>query len=180
MTRALKHAIHSTIPSTDATATFMFLSCWGGSMSINPYSILLSAYPHLCYKLGTIPRTELNYDNPESCLNQEFPLPQHTWDLHIIAVWNTAARLQLNSHDPTWLQGLSRDIPEAKWDLQNISNHPIRNAMHACMPGFKQCQRLLSDNEQIARTTSRSSTDDQDDIFVPSSSNPSLVLKVAN
>jgi len=35
---------------------------------------------------------------PQSWTSQEIPLPQASWNLHIIAVWNTAARLHLNSH----------------------------------------------------------------------------------
>eukprot|EP00983_Pelagomonas_calceolata_P009641 311804-Pelagomonas_calceolata.AAC.1 len=33
-------------------------------MITNPYSKLLAAYPHLCCKLGTIPKGKLTYDNP--------------------------------------------------------------------------------------------------------------------
>ncbi len=33
-------------------------------MITNPYTILLAAYPHLCYKLGTIPANEIAYMLP--------------------------------------------------------------------------------------------------------------------
>eukprot|EP00983_Pelagomonas_calceolata_P085453 1156564-Pelagomonas_calceolata.AAC.1 len=65
---------------------------------------LLTAYPHLCHKLGTIPKDELTYDNPQSWPSQEIALPQHTRDLQIIAVWNTAARVNLNNQNPTWIR----------------------------------------------------------------------------
>jgi len=29
--------------------------------------------------------------------------------------WNTAARLRLNNHNPTWIRVLARDMPEANW-----------------------------------------------------------------
>eukprot|EP00983_Pelagomonas_calceolata_P006205 205773-Pelagomonas_calceolata.AAC.1 len=82
MTSALQHAINYAILNTEATATFMFLPPSSKLMTTNPYSKLLNAYPHLCCKLG-IPKGKLTYDNPQS---QEIALPQHTWDLQIIAV----------------------------------------------------------------------------------------------
>jgi len=30
--------------------------------------------------------------------------------MQIIAIWNTAARLRLNNHNPTWIRDLARDI----------------------------------------------------------------------
>eukprot|EP00983_Pelagomonas_calceolata_P057836 1145235-Pelagomonas_calceolata.AAC.1 len=86
MTQALRHAIYSAILYTEATATFMFLPARGQLMIFNPYPKLLTAYPHLCCKLGTIPKDKLTYDNPQSWPSQEIALPQHTWDLKIIAV----------------------------------------------------------------------------------------------
>eukprot|EP00983_Pelagomonas_calceolata_P072081 1151527-Pelagomonas_calceolata.AAC.2 len=64
---------------------------------------------------------------------------------------NTAARVHLNNHNPAWLQGLARDVPEAKWKLNSVSRHSTLNSMHADMPGFKKCERLLSDKQQILR-----------------------------
>eukprot|EP00983_Pelagomonas_calceolata_P083153 1156096-Pelagomonas_calceolata.AAC.2 len=56
MTLALRHAFYSAILYTEATATFMFLPASSKLMIINPYSKLLTAYPHLCCKLGIIPK----------------------------------------------------------------------------------------------------------------------------
>jgi len=44
----------------------MFLLSWNGSMYMftNPYSSLQTAYPHFCYKLGTIPANEIAYAFP--------------------------------------------------------------------------------------------------------------------
>jgi len=58
MNLSLRHGIYSAILNTEATATFMFLSSWNGSMITNPYLSPLTAYPHLCYKLGAIPANE--------------------------------------------------------------------------------------------------------------------------
>jgi len=54
MNLSLRHAFYSAILSAEASATFMFLPSWNGSMIADPYSNLLTAYPHLCHKLGTI------------------------------------------------------------------------------------------------------------------------------
>eukprot|EP00983_Pelagomonas_calceolata_P049844 1141688-Pelagomonas_calceolata.AAC.2 len=109
--QALRHAIFIAILNTEATPTFMFLPVWGQHMITNPYSKLITAYPYLCCELGTIACTNLCYNNPQSCPNQEIPLSRRTWDLQIIAVtgtvWDTAARVHLYKHNPAWLQGLA-------------------------------------------------------------------------
>jgi len=85
MNLSLRHAIYSAILSTEATATFMFLPSWNGSMITNPYSSLLTAYPHLCYKLGRIPTNEIANASPQSWISQGTLLPLASWNLHIIA-----------------------------------------------------------------------------------------------
>ncbi len=135
------------ILSTEATATFMFLPSWNGSMITNPYSSLLTAYPHLHNKLGTIPANEIAYASPQSWISQETPLPQASCNLHIIAIWNTAARLNLDKHNPTcqWLQNIACDIPEASWHLNNIACHPVSNARLAeAVLGLKKFEKLHS------------------------------------
>eukprot|EP00983_Pelagomonas_calceolata_P024148 759401-Pelagomonas_calceolata.AAC.1 len=66
----------------------MFLPSWGGPMTLstNPYSKLVNAYPHLCCTLGTIPSAALNYATPPFWVSKEFTLPRHSWSLQIIAV----------------------------------------------------------------------------------------------
>eukprot|EP00983_Pelagomonas_calceolata_P045269 1139642-Pelagomonas_calceolata.AAC.2 len=85
MTQVLRHAIYSAILNTEATVTFMFMPASGNLMITNPDSKILNAYPHLCCKLGMTSK-----------------------------VWNTTARVHLDNQSPTWLQGLAKDIPEAK------------------------------------------------------------------
>eukprot|EP00983_Pelagomonas_calceolata_P125798 1161238-Pelagomonas_calceolata.AAC.4 len=105
----------------------LLLSCYslyGDHMISNPYSKLTTAYPHLCCELGTIARTNLCCNDPQSSLNQEIPLSQHSWDLQIFAVWNTGARFHLSNHNPDWLRGLAAAVSEAKWKLRSVGNHP--------------------------------------------------------
>eukprot|EP00983_Pelagomonas_calceolata_P028595 895366-Pelagomonas_calceolata.AAC.1 len=77
MKLTLRHAIYSAILDTEATATFMLLPASGRHKITNPCSELLDAYPHLCYKLGAIPKSILIYDKPLSWTSQEAFLPQH-------------------------------------------------------------------------------------------------------
>jgi hypothetical protein len=171
MTQALQHAIYSAILNTEATATFMFLPAWNKNMISNPYSKLFNAYPHLCYELGTIPREKLSYSAPESYPNQEVPLPKHTWDLRIFAVWNTAARVHLNNHNKDWLQGLKGDLKEAtEWKLESVSSQPVLNPMHAHMPGFNKLERLPFDKQHVSKQPSYSHMSIQGTDLVPSQS----------
>eukprot|EP00983_Pelagomonas_calceolata_P017404 545820-Pelagomonas_calceolata.AAC.1 len=66
MKLALRHAIYSAILNTEATSTLMLLPASDRHLITNTYSQLLNAYPHLCYKLGTIPKSKLTYDKPQS------------------------------------------------------------------------------------------------------------------
>jgi len=102
--------------------------------------------------------------------------PGASWNLHIIAVWNTAARLHLYKHNPTWLQNLAHDIPEANWHLNNIASHPICNARHAeTTLGLKEFEKLHSDKVQTIMCSHRPTLGD----VAPLShhSKPGLTLK---
>ncbi len=146
-------------------------------MITNPYSSLLTAYPHLCYKLETIPANETAYASPPSWISQETPLPQASWNLHIIAVWNAAARLHLNKHNPTWLQNLACDIPEANWHVNNIASHPVCNARHTeTAPCLEKFEKLHSGKMQTTMCSHRPTLGD----VAPLShhSKPGLTLEI--
>ncbi len=181
MNLSLRHAIYSAILSTEATATFMFLPSWNGSMITNPYSSLLTAYPHLCHKLGTIPANEIAYASPQSWISQKTPFPHASWNLHTIAVWNTAARLHLNKHDPTWLQNLACDIPEANWQPNNIASHPISNAWHAeTALGLKKFEKLHSDKMQTTRCSHRPALGELAPLFINPNQDSHLKFQTEN
>ena len=42
---------------------------------------------------------------------------------------NTKGRVCLNAHNKDWLKELAKEIPEAKWEIQNIHNHPYQIAL---------------------------------------------------
>ncbi len=118
-----------------------------------PYSSLLTAFPTFVINLEQFQLMRLpNLVPPQSWISQETPLTQASWNLRIIAVWNTAAWLHQNEHNPTWLQNLACDIPEATWHLNNIASHPICNARHAeTAPGLKKFEKLHSDKMQTTK-----------------------------
>ena len=128
------------------------------------------------YKFETIPANEIAFAFPLSWISQETPLPQASWNFHIKAVWNTAARLHLNEHNPTWLQNLAHDIPEANWHLNNIASHPICNARHAeTTLGLKKFEKLHSDKMQTTRGSHRPAPGEVPPLF--HQSKPGLTLK---
>ena len=88
-------------------------------------------------------------------------------------------RLHLNSHNRTWLQNLAHDIPEANWNLTSIVNDPIRNARHAgTAPGFKQFEKINSDNIQTAKCSHKPALDEV--ASLSHQSKPGLTLEVAD
>jgi hypothetical protein len=62
--------------------------------------------------------------------NIQIPLSKHSWELKIVAIWKTKGRVCLNAHNKDWLKELAKEIPqEAKWEIQNIHNHPYQTAL---------------------------------------------------
>jgi len=46
-----------------------------------------------------------------------------------LAIWNTKGRVCLKAHNKDWLKELAKEIPEAKWEIQNIHSHPYQTAL---------------------------------------------------
>jgi len=57
------------------------------------------------------------------------PLSKHTWDVHIIAIWNIKCRHCLNACNKNWLKELAKGIPEAKWKIKCITDVPYPFAL---------------------------------------------------
>ena len=98
-------------------------------MTTNPYASLCRKYPHICKFLGTIPSDQLQYAKVAFWKNIQIPLSKHSWELKIIAIWNTKGRVCLNAHNKHWLKEFAEEIPEAKWEIQNIHNRPYQTAL---------------------------------------------------
>ncbi len=72
--------------------------------------------------MGTISSQNLQYADIPFWNDSRTPLPKHHWDLQIIAVWNTQARLNLNNRNPEWLNHLAcAIIPEAKLNITRVN-----------------------------------------------------------
>jgi hypothetical protein len=93
MLLATRHAIYSAAVSTEETATFMLLPSWNNYMTTNPYASLCRKYPLMSKFLGTIPSNQLQYAKVPFWNNKQIPLSKHTWELQIIAIWNTKGRV---------------------------------------------------------------------------------------
>ena len=102
-----------------------------------------AANTHTCVKfLGTIPSDQLQCARVPFWNNIQVPLSKHSWELKIIAIWNTKGRVCLNAHNKDWLKERAKEIPEAKWKMQNIQNHPYQTAL-----GSGQHSRLNTFNK---------------------------------
>jgi hypothetical protein len=89
MLLATRHAIYSAAVSTEETATFMLLPSWNKMTTTNPYASLCRKYPRICKFLGTTPLDQLQYAKVPFWNNIQIPLSKHSWELQIIAIWNT-------------------------------------------------------------------------------------------
>jgi hypothetical protein len=88
--------------------------------------------------------------------------------LKIIAIWNTKGRVCLNAHNKDWLKELSKEIPEAKWEIQNIHNHPYQTALGSGQhSGLNKLNKLPNDHPQASegpvKTSALISTDQPHD-----------------
>ena len=126
---ATRHTMYSAALSTEATATFMFLPSWNKRMTTKPYASLYRRFPHICIFLGTIPSDQLLYAELPFWNNIQTPLPKHTWEVHIVATWNTEGRNCLKyACNKNWLKDLAKEISEVKWEISYIRNNPYPSA----------------------------------------------------
>eukprot|EP00983_Pelagomonas_calceolata_P052916 1143068-Pelagomonas_calceolata.AAC.2 len=82
------------------------------------------------------------------------------------------------SHQYLKLADLATAVPEAKCKLSSAGTQlQAVNTMHAEMPGFRECQHLPSDKQQISRNPTYPHVGNQEEHFVPNQSSPTLKLK---
>jgi len=79
-------------------------------MTTSPYTVLYRKFPHICKLLGSIPSHQLQYAEVPFWNNMQTPLPKHTWDMHIITIWNTEGRNCLNACNKNCLKELAKEI----------------------------------------------------------------------
>ncbi len=149
MYASVRHALHSALaPTAPPTATFLILPSWQANSS-NGYMTLCNAHPASCAILGTIPASKIEYTAPPFWINAPLELPKPSWSLHIVAVWNEAAQVELSATNPDWLDRLISDIPSATWHTSRHS--PAQTsvpAAHARSPlsGATKFNHLRSDS----------------------------------
>ena len=145
---ATRHAIYSAALSTEATANFMILPSWNKRMTTKPYASLYRRFPHICKFLGTIPSDQLLYAELPFWNNIQTPLPKHTWEVHIVATWNTEGRNCLKyACNKNWLKDLAKEISEVKWEISYIRNNPYPSALcNEKTPGLIIVSKLSSDH----------------------------------
>ena len=142
-----RNAIYSAALSTEATANFMILPSWNKRMTTNPYASLYRRFPHMCKCLGVIPSDQLQYAEVPFRNNIQTPLPKHTWDMHIISIWNTKDRNCLNACNKNWLKQLAKENPEAEWEINYIYNNPYPFALSTeKTPKLNKVSKLSSDH----------------------------------
>jgi hypothetical protein len=158
MLLAARHAIYSAAVSTEETATFMLLPSWNKKMTTNPYASLCRKYPHICKLMGIIPLDQLQYAKVPFWNNIQIPLSKHSWELQIIAIWNTKDRVCLNAHNKDWLKEIAKEIPEAKWETKNIHNHPYQTALGSGQhSGHNKINKLPNDHTQASEGPDKTS-----------------------
>jgi hypothetical protein len=105
----------------------------------------------MCKFLGTIPSNQLQYAKVPFWNNIHIPLSKHSWELEIIAIWNTKGRVCLNAHNKDWLKELAKEIPEAEWGIQSIHNHPYQTALGSGQhSGLNKFNKLPNDHPQAS------------------------------
>jgi hypothetical protein len=57
----------------------------------------------VCTILGNIPKKKLRYMSLLYQQSNTPPLPEATWGMRILVIWNKAAREQLFTNKPLWL-----------------------------------------------------------------------------
>jgi len=128
-------------------------------MTTNPYASLCRKYPHICKFLGTIPSNQLQYAKVPLWNNIQIPLSKHTWELKIIAIWNTKkGRVCLNAHNKDQQKELAKEISEAKWEIQNLHNHPYQTALgFGQHSGLNKFNKLPNDHPQAPEGPNKTS-----------------------
>jgi hypothetical protein len=90
--------------------------------------------------------------------NMQIPLFKHSWELKIISTWNTKGRVCINAHNEDWLREFSKEIPEAKWEIQNIHNHPYQTALGSGQHSrLNKINKLPNDHPQASEGPDKTS-----------------------
>jgi len=88
----------------------------------------------------------------------QLPISKHSWELQIIAIWNIKGMICLNAHNKDWLKELAKEIPEAKWEIWNVHNHPYRTGLGSGQhSGLNKSIKLPNDHPQASEGPDKTS-----------------------
>jgi hypothetical protein len=88
----------------------------------------------------------------------QIPLSKHTWELKIIAIWNTKGRVCLNAHNKDWLKETAKEISKAKWETKNIHNHSYQTVLGSGQhSGLNRFNKLPNDHPQTPEGPNKTS-----------------------
>jgi hypothetical protein len=98
MFKLLRHAVHSSLHSTDPVATFMLLPHWRG-FSCNACMSWLTQYPHLAEVRAKFPARNIQLQAPQHWFDTIPNSTPPSYPMQLFVVWNPNAREALNTAD---------------------------------------------------------------------------------
>jgi hypothetical protein len=125
MLKEVQHATTSALNNQEANATFLLLPNWMEN-STKTFHKTYTDNKDVCTIPGNIPKTKLRYMALLYQQSKAPPLPEATWGISILAVWNKATREQLITNSPSWLENIKQDLsPAAIWSFKNAGTIPF-------------------------------------------------------
>ena len=100
-------------------------------MTTNPYASLCRKYPYMCKFLAPFHQTNSSMQTCPSGTTYKYHFPNTLRNCRSLPRGTPRAGSAsiLNAHNKDWLKELAKEIPEAKWEIQNIHNHPYQTAL---------------------------------------------------
>ena len=148
MLLATRHAIYSAAVSTEETAKFMLLPSWSKNMTTKPYASLCRKYPRMCKFLGNIPSNQLQYAKVLFWNNIQIPLFNTPGNCRSLPCGTPRAGSASMLTTETGQKNLPKKS-EAKWEIQNIHNHPYQTALGSEQhSGLNKFNKLPDDHPQ--------------------------------
>ena len=127
-------------------------------MTTNPYASLCRKYPqhikipgHHPIKPTPICESALLEQHTNTTLQTLQAIQDHCHMEH-------QGQVCLNAHNIDWLKELTKEIPEAKWEFQNIHNHPYQTALGSGQhSGLDKINKLTNDHPQASQGPDKTS-----------------------
>jgi hypothetical protein len=109
MLKVGQHATASALNNQETPTTFILLPNWIEN-STNAFHKTCADNKNVCAMLGNIPNTRVRYIPLLYQQSKTPPLPEATWSIRILVIWNKAAREQLITNNSSWLEKLTKTV----------------------------------------------------------------------